>query len=305
MSDRREGVLLRGLDGSNPLAFLAALGTLRILSLAAPRETVRMAWEQADGAWRPRVLPWHAGEAMLDSLQQGLDRKSGHAVFEFADNLNLPVTQFAQHVRAACTAAVAPGGDRGIADFLAAFGCEACADDKGILEDTDLRTMSGAGHQHFLKFFRDIVAQTNVSHLERALLREWDYADPGRGLNLRWDPEDDRRYALRWQNPSNDPNTTMRGANRLAMEALPLLPVMPTSRGAATTGFSGTGARNTFFTWPIWTGWLHVDVVRSLLAATDSWLEPSRRAALGVAAVFRSQRVTVGKFRNFTPAAAI
>ncbi len=50
------GILLKGLDGSNPLAFLAALGTLRTLTLALPDETVKMSWEQHDGAWRPRIF---------------------------------------------------------------------------------------------------------------------------------------------------------------------------------------------------------------------------------------------------------
>jgi len=60
-----DGILLRGLDGSNPLAFLAALGTLRTLTLALPDERVRMSWEQHDGAWRPRV---HSTIASSDDI---------------------------------------------------------------------------------------------------------------------------------------------------------------------------------------------------------------------------------------------
>lgn len=53
--NEKNGVLLRGLDGSNPLAFLAALGTLRMLHLSMANETVRMSWEEHEGAWRPRL----------------------------------------------------------------------------------------------------------------------------------------------------------------------------------------------------------------------------------------------------------
>ncbi len=170
-----------------------------------------------------------------------------------------------------------------------------------------MRTMSGAGHQHFLKFFRELVARTDPEHLRRSLFQDWDYGDEGRGLNLRWDPADDRRYALRWDDPSTDPVRTMRGANRLAMEGLPLLPTMPTVRGLATTAFEGFRSRDTFFAFPVWSAPATVDIVRSILAR-GYWLKaagPDTRSAFGVVAMFQSQRITTGKFRNFTPARAV
>ena len=45
---------LTGLDGSNPLGFLAALGTLAELS-ADPSTIYRMSWVTASGVWRPRL----------------------------------------------------------------------------------------------------------------------------------------------------------------------------------------------------------------------------------------------------------
>ncbi len=45
-------LLLAGLDGRNPLAFLAALGTLRSLTSTWPARQVRMSW-QSLGGWRP------------------------------------------------------------------------------------------------------------------------------------------------------------------------------------------------------------------------------------------------------------
>jgi hypothetical protein len=127
---------------------------------------------------------------------------------------------------------------------------------------------------------------------------------------MRWDAEDDRRYALRWDEPSKDPVRTVRGANLLAVAALPLFPVVPTSSNTvATTGFSGRGSRDTFVAWPIWTGWLALDAVRSLLSV-KALQDRSAASALalrsvGVSAVYRSQRITLGKYRNFTPAQAV
>jgi CRISPR-associated endonuclease/helicase Cas3 len=59
-------VHLDALNGANPLAFLAALGTLRLLTRVLPDFGPRLSWGQRLGAWRP-VL-WTAqplGEAAI------------------------------------------------------------------------------------------------------------------------------------------------------------------------------------------------------------------------------------------------
>lgn len=129
---------------------------------------------------------------------------------------------------------------------------------------------------------------------------------------LRWDPADDSRYALRWRDPSGDPARKKRGgmlgANRLAIEGLPLVTCAPVGSSLRTTGFTGSAARNTFWTWPIWTYPAGLDVCRSLLAHSalrDAAADADELRALGVAAAFRSQRITVGKFRNFAPSTAV
>lgn len=306
MSDDK-GILLGGLDGSNPLAFLAALGTLRTLTLALPDEAVKMRWEQHDGAWRPRVWCSLAGDGdvIIEKISDLLGRATDRASFAIGDNLNLPADEFQLHLRQAVqdVAALANPLTRIDADFLAAFGSEVVTNDDGTMQDTALRTMSGAGHQHFLKFFRELVSKTNADHLQRTLFLKWDYADEGRGMNLRWDPLDDRRYALRWEDPSGDPVKTMRGANRLAIEALPLLPTMPTALGLATTAVQGSGRRGTFFTWPIWSQAINMPVVVTLMGHADSLKnDTAARVTRGVSAVYSSARITTGKFRNFTPA---
>ena len=300
-----DGILLRGLDGSNPLAFLAALGTLRTLSLALPDETVRISWQQHDGAWRPRVYCSLDGDshALVAALDDELLKADGRPSFAIGDNLNLPAGRFRQYLLQAVAdpnSLVTPQA-RIDADFLAAFGSEVITADDGTMTDTALRTMSGAGHQHFLKFFRELVRNTGANHVRRALLLPWDYSDGGRGMNLRWDPADDRRYALRWDDPSSDPSTTMRGANRLAIEALPLLPTAPARGELATTAFHGKGARDTFLTWPIWSTPINCDVARSLLTADVKAIGSRQREALGLDTAFTSARITTGKFRNLTP----
>jgi len=298
---------LLGLDGANPLAFLAALGTFRTAARAFDNYRVTMAWAVQHGAYRPtlHLTPSIDQENFVGTLHHQLRHMSGHSAFAFGDDLNVKPEVFTETIRQAA-AMTHETADRDWADFAAAFGCETLTDDSGTIQDTALRTMSGAGHQHFLTFVRNLVDQTHADHIDRALFQLWDYADPG--PTLRWDPADDRRYAWRWANPSGDPVTTMRGANRLAVEAMPLLPTMPRSNQLETTGFTGTNSRNTYLRWPIWKVDIPLEVCQTLLALPELHeisTANDRLRAIGIVEVFQSQRITVGNFRNFTPAIAV
>lgn len=246
-------VELSALDGSNLLAFMAALGTLRVLSEAGRKQTpvaqVRMSWSDRSGKWAPTLH--HSALAtpgqVADELGRvlcGEDRPVEPALL-IAEDLTLSPDEFRSHaLRAATDASMR---DRVTVDFLAAFGCEACEKQEQI-DDTALRTMSGAGHQHFLGFMAKLSAISNRENLFDALFRPWKYEDDR--PSMRWDANDYRPYALRAFNPSGDPIRTVRGANRLAIEALPYFATMPTERGIATTGFSRL-ERERFISWPI------------------------------------------------------
>jgi len=62
---------LVGLDGGNLLGYLAALGTLRVLTLAGPEADVRMSWVDK-GWWRPVVHHSRigTGEELVAALEQ-------------------------------------------------------------------------------------------------------------------------------------------------------------------------------------------------------------------------------------------
>lgn len=296
---------LSGLDGANPLGFLAALGTLRTVSRVASEYQPKLLWRVEDGAWRPvlQTVDELTQDLLLTKLDDALKQMGGHAAWALGDNLNVSPASFRSY--AASAARDAQPGNSAHADFAAAFASEAVIEvmpgKDAVVSDTALRTMSGAGHQHFIGFMQQLVVLTNVKHVANTLFAPWRYDDDK--PSLRWDPEDDRRYALRWHEPSGDPIKTMRGANRLAIEALPLLPVMPRRGRLETTGFATSGSRATYWTWPIWSGPIGVDVVKSLLAdrrlqgRAMNFRELERA---GIPAVFRSQRLTVGKYRNFT-----
>jgi hypothetical protein len=305
-------VMMRGLDGANPLAFLAALGVLRTLAEARPDRAVKIGWRLED-VWHPYIFADGplSEDVIVDILDRQLRAPGADEPFVVAPDLKLVVGQF----RTWGVSAVEAGGldRRRFADFVAAFGSDAIVNDD-VVADTAFRTMSGAGHQHFLATMALLVATTTREHLRKALYQRWQYDDPLEKRTLRWDPLDDRRHATRWSDPSTDSTRRERGAvqgaNRLAVEGLSLFPTAPVNRRLATVGFTGTSADATFLKYPIWTSRLNVDVVRSVLG-----LETLRNAEdaktremltrFGIAEVFRCQRITEGKFRNFSPSIAL
>jgi hypothetical protein len=295
------------LKGSSLLGFLAALGAFRMLATLPETNDIRIRWVSGGGSYYPvLLLPSPADpEVIVEKLHAALRGLAGHYVLTVDKDLKIPLRAF-RNLAAKAAEDFLTQTDPSAASMVAAFGCDAVGNDDGTIEDTAFRTMSGAGHQHFLEFMNVLAKETTAEQLHEALFGPWRYRDSS--PTMRWDAEDDRRYALRWDEPSKDPVRTVRGANLLAIAALPLFPVVPTSSDTvATTGFSGRGSRDTFFTWPIWTGWLGLDTVCSLLGSKElqgrSETSVSFLKLYGVAATYRSQRITLGKYRNFTPAA--
>jgi hypothetical protein len=296
---------LSALDGRNLLAFLAAIGTLRVLTLADPDAEVRLRW--CDRMWWTPVVDHSlvtSLESLLKTLGQGVCGGSSiNPAWTIGSDLTISRADFRKHLEAA--ASDATPSTRESADFLVAFGSDVfgTGTKREQMADTEFRCMSGAGHQHFLESMTELAVATDAEHIERALLNRWDYRD-GRPT-LRWDPADYRPHALRARDPSGDPIETMRGANRLALEALPLFPTVAQNRRVRTVAFENRGGA-TEITWPIWTDALDLRTVGSLLAMQD--LQDANPEALlrrGIAQVFRARRFTEGKYRNFSPARAI
>lgn len=297
-------VILSGLDGANPLAFLAALGTLRTLTMAWPDRGIKMAWRQAGGAWRPKLT----GEALsvveiVPTLLEQCRATRSHPTLNVADNLNIDWKTFRDHV-----SVQVQSPERESTSFIAAFGCEIVHDEKGIIADTSLRTMSGAGHQHFLKTMREVLEKVSGEQIQKALFEPWTYDDPLKGLSLRFDPMDEKKYALQWGDPSGDPSRNRRGnmlgANALSVLGIPLLKVAPVRGRIYTTGFRGRFSHDCFWTWPIWTTLIGCDVVGAVLGFPElqkDRVDRNRLQPRGIAEVYRCRRVTTGKFRSFTP----
>jgi len=307
MSKTAAELTFPALQGGSLLGFLAALGAFRTVAILPETRDVRMRWIPGGASYCPELqFPSPVDpDGIVEKLHAALRGLAGHYVITADKDLKIPCTAF-RRLAARAAEDFLTHADPGAAGMVAAFGCDAIANEEGFIEDTAFRTMSGAGHQHFLEFMAVLAKETTLDQLREALFGPWRYRDPS--PTMRWDAEDDRRYALRWDEPSKDPVRTVRGANLLAIAALPLFPVVPLSGNAvATTGFKGRGSRDTFVAWPIWSGWLNLDAVRSVLSRKElqdrTETTPLALKSLGVCAVFRSRRINpTTKYRNFTPA---
>lgn len=297
------GILLRGLDGSNPLGFLTAIGALSVSSRIADRP--KLTWEPYNAQWRPRILGCgEYVETWITALHRELANSrpfDAHKRLPFTTELFRDLLQKELYC--------ATPDNRRIIDILAGLGSDAFSDKKGEFCDTALRMVRRGDSvgQGLLAYAVAIRQNTEPHNLNRALFSEWDYQDDA--FSLRWDPIDDQRYALRWDDPSLQANKkhslrTMIGAQALALEALGLFPVLPTVNTVRTTGFCILGKRKEFLTWPIWDAPATIDVVRSILALRE--LQQAlpvrhRLSSMGIKEVFRCERIASSKYyKNFS-----
>ncbi len=303
-------ISLPGINGGNLLGFLAALGTLRALTAAIPDASLRMGWKIIGTAWRP-VLDSRIGlsdlvilEWLTNYFEKWRKAPESHPVMLWQHWLGeaagiKPV--FAAEV-AQCTVT-----DRDRGDWLAGIGTEAEVA-KGQDGDSAFRA---ARTDYIIGNLRAIISRTESGHLNKVLFGPWVYDDPMDNLSLKFDSSEDRRHAYQWSAPSGDPDRKKRGnvlgANRLAIEAIPLFPTVVDGQHLATTGFTGTrSTRN--LTWCLWDEPVGVEVVRSILALQGLTLEKPDTVKLkrmGIPVVYRCQRQTIGKTRIFTPPFAL
>ncbi len=291
---------LRALNGANPLAFLAALGTLRLAALRWPETEIALSWERSAN-WTPTLFG--APVSNQQALCAALLEAPSAPVEQFSllgKNITVSPAEFRQF--AASARDIASLSDRRLADFAAAFGCEDCIDGKNDrIRYTQFCFITGSGHQDFLGTIAALKAEVTADHLSEALFDGW--RSNNKGLAFRWEPGDAREYALRWKDPSKEGAWSTWGANRLAFEALPLFPAQPCPQGLTTTGFpSRRRKRKEEFTWPIWAHGLGCDEVKSLVALSELQQESVDRSQLearGIIEIFRATRVQIGQGANF------
>jgi hypothetical protein len=296
-----DGLLLPGLDGTNPLGFLAALGVLRVLS--REQQGVKLSWKRSDGTWRPELfgvqLPLPDLATVLHAAIQRLD----HSAWSIDGKLpfDAAILQNSMH-QALQTASFTC---RHHIDLLASFGVECFVDKDGTFEKTDLcmvRAGDSAG-QGMTAYGKRIIETIQPQQLQRTLEGTWLNSDDQ--CALRWDPGEDKPYAVQWRNPSKIGALSEKGANCLALFGMVCFPVVPVKGEAQTTGFGLKAAKQSSFTWPMWNRPINLEVMKSLLTWSvlkDEQPDRAELASIGVAAAYRCNRVMTSTcYANFTP----
>lgn len=192
--------------------------------------------------------------------------------------------------------------DREVLDILAALGSDACTKERShLIQPTPFCFITGSGHQYFLDTVRALMGVVTEERVYAALFSPWVYQDET--LSMRWDPIEDRRYALMDRDPTasdNKPRTVWM-ANLLAYRGLVFFPVAPTTKGLGTTSWIHHDGELAF-TWPLWDLPMGPDAIRSLLQMPElSCTQPNRTnlRVRGVLEIFRSRRIKVGDGANF------
>lgn len=304
-------ILFRGIDGANPLGFLATIGCFALLS--SKQDRARLAWRASGGRWKPVISGLELHQESTENRESALvcDLYSALAAtsqepFEIDSKLPFPAIVLADRLRDVL--ARTTSGNRHTADILAAYGSEAITDDKGAFEATAfcmVRSGDSAGNG-LPAYALELRKSCGEQELLHALFKRWGYID--QGPSLRWDPVEDRRYALTWIDPKKDSKNkpVMIGANVLALEALGLFPSVPDGARLRTTGFATLSRSRTVFTWPLWEPWLSYDELRSIVGLAELHKLTPDRGVLrrrGIVEVFRSERIAPNQYyRNFTPA---
>ncbi len=303
-----------GINGANPLGFLAALGLFRHVATKLDA-TVRMRWEVAGGNWSPTLVGTNpilnSDEAMLDWLFESLRTDPAQHWLKRLNEYPEERLGLARPGAYSLAASDASLSDRIAADWLSCNGSDLCQAD----ENNQLQT---SRRDHFPKNAVSLVRTLTMQHLERTLFRQWDYADSIENVSLHLEPREDRRHAYQWHKPSGDPTRKLRGgmvgANRLAIEAWPLFQSVALRGDLQTIGFRGTRPmKGIRWTWPIWTAPLALCDVTPALNLDDLQLDPTAKStdrgeallARGIATAFRLRRILVEKTPNFTAPIAI
>jgi hypothetical protein len=307
---------LHGLEPDNLLAFLALLGLLRALDATRPDWRARAYWQDDPRPLRPVLVltaPQTPG-AVTEAAAAGAAKLAAFHVFDRKD-LN-------QNVAEAREALMKANGSSLSEALICALMCDAAVRDNGHIWPTPFCFLFGQGHQHFLERLVDVPNGklpksltkskkppdlNSPNFIDRTLFAPWTRSDPSD--SFRWDPSEDRRYALRSRDPSGDPSQTEHGANRLAAVGLPVLSGAPILRRNEvrflnrSTAYGGDGGIE--ISWPNWALPARLAGIRALLARRQlSEASPSRTelARVGISGLWRAQRISVGKYFNITRA---
>lgn len=299
-SRERHELVLTAIDGANPLGFLAALGTLRVISVVHPELHSTLSWIPSSGSLAPLLNTTKT--ISKDELPELLSTRLGReCVFPTAitgnpewQKLRISESALREHMieSSADTTQIS-------CDFWATFFSETASRD-GIALKT--RFDFHSGQQKIVESISALRRFASPSALRQTLFDGWQYLPRP---SLRWDPLDEKRqYALQANDPAYKPKNpilTDVGANLLALEALVFFPMVPDQYGSQGGFDRARYARE--WTWPLWRCELTVKTAFSVLHMP---LDENAHRRAGDLVWFRSRMAESGKgYRSFSPSRSV
>lgn len=298
---------LSGLEGNNPLGFLAAVGVQELFRDSAypPR-----LWWTDDAI--PCAVTDIAVDLIVEQAIEVLPNWSGHRSLN--PRIGIKVDHNAKFAPADIRRYVSVTQDGQPGSSLAtALVAEGSLDNNGVAKPSDLYFT--AGQQRFLNMAREILSKASPIELREGLMNAWSYTS--RLPSLMWDVVDDRVYALAAFDPAGEKKLSNPGPEALAILGLSRHPVfagkarlpggMKRDR-TLTQGCSGSW-KHGHYTWPLWCKPAGRRAVQSILVhatgATEGVLQ--RRGvwyrSWGVSQVMKSaiRRSAQGGYGTFGP----
>lgn len=270
---------LNGLLAGSPIAFLAALGTLRVL-VSDRSLDVRLGWRNGHA-----VIDGIDPNTAIEELAANMTERAESPEFNWADT---PKKCTPEVYRKACNQMA---GDHRALAFMAGWATDAVLDNNGGIRVTRMDMTSGK--QKLLKDLRDLAGKVTQDHFRSALLGGSYQGQSSFGL----DPVAFRSHAHEPQAPTKSKTPGKPGLTWLAFESIPFHPVVP----VATNQVATIGWRmppNISYVWPIWSMLLTLEEITLLRALPVDNL--SRRP--GVMEVWASRLGKNGKYDWLLPA---
>lgn len=256
------GERLVGLEGTNPLGFLSALGIQ--VAFATESDCPCLWWSDdvvpcavVDDDYTPDRISkqvmnvlnkWRCSPSICPRLPDGSAMPKG-------DDLKLS----SENIRLYLANGTDPRDPAG--SLTAALVAEGSLDRQGVAKPSDLYFT--AGQQKFLGMARQILNDVSLKDVVGGLEGPWKYESESPSLG--WDVVDDRVYALRACDPSGEKKYTNLGPEALAILGLSMHPVFAGRDRTLTQGCSGTW-KDGSYSWPLWDRPASAHAVKSLLA---------------------------------------
>jgi len=268
--------VLKGLNGSNPVGFMASVGLLRLLD--AQGNHARLGFTEDGGfhAWIecnparddiPGIVTKDAQSAAGPQPWRLEYEKQEKRGIKVVADLKAPPEQFRKFLASAIDEWLAGRPEQ--SNYAVAYGTDVAADGKGSTKPTAFHFT--AANQQFLGAVEETRGKITRDWVEESLADRDGKAKPG--SNLRWDPDAERSRALMGVNPTDDGTAVNAPLEWLAFRALPALPCVPVGSRILTCGVTGHRQDELRFHWPLWSCGASYATVRSLLLLTADWIE--------------------------------